>query len=223
MMAGYRCVPRGRGRAPKDIRIWAAILAIGAAVAGCSSISSTTSSVSDRFTSLFGSSAAGDQPTKVSGPDPELDCPTIDIRQGASTVQVNATGGADAGTLRYQLTFTRAARECAVTGETMSIKVGVQGRIILGPAGAAGPVEVPLRLAVVREGVEPKTIWTKFYKVPAVIQPGETGTLFTYVEEGLSFPTPSRAEIDSYVIYIGFDQHVAEPPGRKTKVKKKKS
>jgi hypothetical protein len=220
-MAGYLRVRQGFVRAPKGMRTWAAILALGAVAAGCSSISSTTSSVSDRFTSLFGSSAAGDQPTKVSGPDPELDCPTIDIRQGASTVQVNATAGADAGSLRYQMTFTRAARECAVAGGTMSIKVGVQGRIILGPAGAPGPVEVPLRLAVVREGVEPKTVWTKFYKVPAALAPGEGSTLFTYVEEGLSFPTPSRDELYSYVIYIGFDQHVAEPPGRKTKVKKK--
>jgi hypothetical protein len=217
-MAGYGSVRRGWFRA-----YWAAVLALGVAVAGCSSISSSTSSVSDRFTSLFGSSAAGNQPTKVSGPDPELDCPTIDIRQGASTVQVNATGsGAEAGTLRYQLTFTRAARECAVVGPTMSIKVGVQGRIILGPAGTAGSVEVPLRLAVVREGIEPKTVWTKFYKLPVVIQPGETGTLFTYVEEGLSFPTPSRDDLYSYVIYIGFDQHMVEPPAKKTRVKKKK-
>src|SRR5258707_13764792 len=217
-MAGYRCVRRGRARAHG-----AAILALGVAIAGCSTISSTTSSVSDRFTSLFGSSAAGNQPTKVSGPDPELDCPIIDIRQGASTVQVNATGaGADAGTLRYQMTFTRAARECAVAGPAMSIKVGVQGRIILGPAGIAGPVEVPLRVAVVREGVEPKTIWTKFYKVPAALQPGESSTLCTYVEGGLSFPTPSRDELASYVIYVGFDQQaMTPPPGRKTRVKKK--
>lgn len=218
-MAGYGCVRRGRVRSH-----WAAILAVGVAVAGCSSISSTTSSVSDRFTSLFGSSAAGDQPTKVSGPDPELDCPTIDIRQGASTVQVNAAGqGTDAGTLRYQLSFTRAARECAVVGPTMSIKIGVQGRIILGPAGTPGPIEVPLRLAVVREGVEPKTVWTKFYKVPAAVQPGETSTLFSYVEEGLSFPTPTRDELSAYVIYIGFDQHMAQPPAKKVKVKRKKS
>lgn len=222
-MAGYGCVRRGQARAPKSIWTWAAILALGAAAAGCSSISSSTSSVSDRFTNLFGSSAAGDQPTKVKGPDPELDCPTIDIRQGASTVQVKATGaaGADAETLRYQLTFTRAARECAVAGPTMSIKVGVQGRIILGPAGAPGPLEVPLRLALVREGVEPKTVWTKFYKLPAVVQPGETGTVFTYVEEGLSFPTPSRDELASYVIYVGFDQQMTAPPPKKAKVKKK--
>jgi len=180
-MAGYGCVRRGQARAPKSIWTWAAILALGAAAAGCSSISSSTSSVSDRFTNLFGSSAAGDQPTKVKGPDPELDCPTIDIRQGASTVQVKATGA----------------------------------------AGAPGPLEVPLRLALVREGVEPKTVWTKFYKLPAVVQPGETGTVFTYVEEGLSFPTPSRDELASYVIYVGFDQQMTAPPPKKAKVKKK--
>ena len=33
-----------------------------------------------------------------------------------------------------------------------------QGRIIIGPAGGPGKVDVPLRIAVVQEGVKPKTI-----------------------------------------------------------------
>ena len=54
-----------------------------------------------------------------------------------------------AGDLRYQLSFGQTARECSVQGETLNIKVGVQGRVILGPLGAPGPVDVPLRYAVV--------------------------------------------------------------------------
>jgi hypothetical protein len=205
------------------MRTLAAVLALGGVLAGCAAISSSTSAVSDRFTNLFGASAPGDQPAKVAGPDPNLDCPTIDIRQGASTIQVNAQGtGADAGALRYQVTFTRAARECAVIGPTMNIKVGVQGRIILGPAGTPGPVEVPLRMAVVREGIEPKTIWTKFYKLPAALQAGESSSLFTYVEEEMSFPMPTRDDLSSYVIYIGFDQQ-AMTPAKTIRVKKKRA
>ena len=48
----------------------------------------------------------------------------------------------------------------------MTIKLGVQGRIILGPGGGPGQVDVPLRFALVEEGMQPKTIWTKFYQVP---------------------------------------------------------
>ena len=53
--------------------------------------------------------------------------------------------------LKYQGTFVRAARECAVVGGQMVMKVGVEGRIIVGPAGGPGQVDVPLRIAVVDE------------------------------------------------------------------------
>ena len=63
---------------------------------------------------------------------------------------------ATAGDLRYQLSFGQTARECSVQGGAMSIKVGVQGRVILGPMGGPGIVDVPLRYAVVREGRRPR-------------------------------------------------------------------
>jgi len=43
------------------------------------------------------------------------------------------TSDPTAGDLRYQLSFGQTARECAVQGAIMIIKVGVQGRVILGP------------------------------------------------------------------------------------------
>lgn len=116
--------------------------------------------------------------------------------------------GADTSALalRYQGTFARAARECALVGTTMTIKVGVQGRIILGPAGGPGQVEVPLRYAVIQEGPESKTVWTKFYKVPVVIPEGSSNVAFTHVEQDVSFPYPKNAaDLENYIIYIGFD------------------
>ena len=201
-----------------------AVFAAGMILAGCSSLGTSPSnspSLTDRFTSLFGASAPGQEPAKAAGPDPNLDCPTVDVRQGASTVQVTATGkGADAGSLRYQLGISRTARECAVAGSSMSMKIGIQGRVVLGPAGAPGQVDVPLRLALVREGVEPKTIWTKFYKVPVAVPSGQSNVTFTYVEENLAFPVPSLDELAAYIVYVGFDQAVKEQPAKKTKKSK---
>jgi hypothetical protein len=88
----------------------------------------------------------------------------------------------------------------------MSIKVGVQGRIILGPLGAPGSVDVPLRYAVIREGPEPRTIVTKFKRIGATIAPGQTHIQFVDIEEGLRFPLPSGAELSAYVVYVGFDE-----------------
>ena len=72
--------------------------------------------------------------------------------QGASTLTIPPPppdGSNEAMALRYQGNFVRAARECAVVGGQMVMKVGVQGRIIVGPAGGPGQVDVPLRIAVV--------------------------------------------------------------------------
>ena len=88
----------------------------------------------------------------------------------------------------------------------MSIKVGVAGRVLIGPLGAPGAVDVPLRYAVVREGPEPRVIVTKFKRIGATIAPGHTRAQFTDIEEGLRFPLPSAAELAAYVVYVGFDE-----------------
>jgi hypothetical protein len=146
-------------------------------------------------------------------PVPSDDCPVMDVRSGASTYAVAAQGGdVTAANLRYQATIARTARECWVLGQTMTVKVGVQGRMILGPAGGPGEVEVPLRLALVREGVEPRTIWTKLYQVSVSIPPGQTNFPFVHIEEDLSFPMPKPAELSAYVVYVGFDPAGAKQP-----------
>ncbi len=134
------------------------------------------------------------------------DCPSVEIRGGASTLAIAAKPqGATASDLRYQLTFTQTARQCLLAGSVLRMRVGVQGRIIVGPAGAPNQVDVPVRYAVVQEGIQPKTITTKFRRIPVGMPPGAPSVLFTDIEEDLSFPMPSRAVLDAYVVYVGFD------------------
>ncbi len=184
-----------------------------AALSGCSwasSIGSSDSSPSlgSRFASLFSSAKPGvTQPASPTPSAPDVECPGVDIRTGASTLEVAVkTAQPTAGDLRYQLSFGQTARECLVQAGTMSIKVGVQGRVILGPMGAPGKIDVPLRYAVVREGPEPKTIATKFKRVSVIVAPDQTHVQFVDVEEGLSFPLPSASELEAYVVYVGFDE-----------------
>ncbi len=76
--------------------------------------------------------------------------------------------------LRYQAGLGQTARECKLNGQTLTMRVGIQGRIILGPAGGAGQIDLPIRLAVVHEGPEPKTITTKLNRVPVTIPEGDS-------------------------------------------------
>lgn len=134
----------------------------------------------------------------------ETICPNVDVRQGASTLTV-PPGSADAFSLRYQGSIAELARECNVSGGVMRIKVGIEGRVLVGPAGAPGQIEVPLRYAVVKEGPEPKTVVSKFTKFPVAIPDGQQNVIFTHVDNDIAFPMPPGLEIEAYVVYVGFD------------------
>jgi hypothetical protein len=191
-----------------------ATAAAGPAAAPASASSAT---VGQRF-ALFGF-GEGDKkttPPAAATEAPDIDCPGVEIRQGASTFQQSgADNGSTALSLRYQANFIRFARECALRAGSVVMKVGVEGRVILGPSGTPGPLTLPVRLAVVKEGLEPKTIWTKFYMVPVVMPPGQPNVLFTHVEEDMSFPNPPGDELDTYVVYVGFDPDSAEAEKKK--------
>jgi hypothetical protein len=178
------------------------------AAAGSAAPPANSSSFKDRVESFF-SGASAKEPQPVANAQPDVDCPYIDIRAGASTLTIPPPppdGENEAMALKYQGTFVRAARECAVVGTQMVMKVGVEGRIIVGPAGGPGQVNVPLRFAVVEApSAGSKTIATKLVLIPVTIGPNDGYVTFTHIEEGLSFPLPSSTALDSYLVYIGFD------------------
>jgi hypothetical protein len=178
----------------------------GLALAGCAT-SPTATSVSNPDGSISAN--------KITNSD--IDCPGMMVRSGASTWQV--PGGTTSTNLRYQGSLGQLARECAVLGDAMTIKVGVEGRVLVGPKGGAGSVAVPLRIALVQEGPQPKSVWTKFYSVPINVPPGQTQVTFTHVEDDLTFAIPPSKDLSSYVIYVGYDPQTAAS-GAKT-VKKK--
>jgi hypothetical protein len=190
----------------------AAVIVLAPALAGCSSMPSVPSVPS--FSSLFGSAAA-DSNASAYTPPADFECPSVTIRQGASTLAVsNNPSDQSPLNLRYQVGFGETARECRVTGAIVTMKVGIQGRVILGPAGGPGQIDVPLRLAVIHEGVDPKTIVTKLERLSVTVSPDDRNVMFTHVDE-MSFPMPRGNEIDSYVVYIGFDPIGARELDRK--------
>ena len=134
-------------------------------------------SLGDRFKEIFGIKSQPERAAPASGETAslpsDLSCPPVTIRAGASTYAVGLPGKPASGTdLRYQVTIGETARECDYNTDThqIAIKVGIQGRVIVGPAGAPPTVEVPLRIAVVEDGVSSKTIATKAYTITVNVQ-----------------------------------------------------
>jgi len=194
-------------------RVGLALFAAGLVVAGCATESAL---------GPIGNPAApsGDAQVKATqgGVPSDFDCPTVTIRSGASAWQLSAGSGPT--NVRYQGALGQLARECAVLGETMTMRVGVEGRVLIGPKGGPGNLTVPVRVALVAEGPQPRPIWSKFYAVPVNVPEGASQAIFSLVEDDLTFPIPADKRLDNYMVYVGFDPQgaaAAARPGAKAK------
>ncbi|MBR0691612.1 hypothetical protein JQ553_00115 [Bradyrhizobium lablabi] len=194
---------------------------------GCGWFGSAASaqSLTDRFKSLFGGGSSSDKPSgpppALSDSDAELTCPPVVIRAGASTYSVAAPGKQPIGNdLKFQASITRTARQCSLNNGEITVKIGIQGRVIAGPSGAPPTVQVPLRVAVVQGGVGEKTIATKAYQT--TVQMDEAGSVpFSLVAEDVVYPAPSPGDNDNYIFYIGFDPQALKPEPKPKAVRKK--
>lgn len=195
-----------------------ALALLGPVLAGCSS-----SSLPDSFgalAKLAGTTSGGNANASAAGPSlpPDFECPPVQVRTGAATLTSSGNPAEPTAlNMKYQVTIGTTARECRMGPNNMvQVRVGMQGRVILGPEGGnPGTINVPLRFAVVRETIDTKVITTQLDRVTVTMPPNDSNVLFSHVSEGMEFPMPRGGDTDSYLIYIGFDPAAAEPERKK--------
>jgi hypothetical protein len=218
MMRNRLTIRTGSAGRTGALRVALALAAVGALLSGCGGgsmfgggSSDPSPSIGDRFGQLFGSKSQAVGERAPAAVDNELECPAVSIRAGASTFAVGLPGKPAVGSdLRYQATITRTARDCSQNGGNVVARIGIQGRVIAGPAGNPPTVEIPLRVAVVQGGVQEKTIATKVYRT-SVAMDASGSVPFSLVAEDIVYPVPPGAVGDSYVFYIGFDPQALTP------------
>lgn len=140
---------------------------------------------------------------KSDGREREYGCPAVGVLDGGAAHRVAARTGSAAGEVAHQASLLDTARECRISGTNMIIKVGVEGRMIIGAAGRAGTYTVPVRVAIKRSDA---VVTSRFARVPVTIPGGETGVTFTHIEDNIVIPISALDPADEYDIFVGFDE-----------------
>jgi hypothetical protein len=132
-------------------------------------------------------------------------CPQVVVLEGTAASQTYAGTPASSTNLRYQYALDDTARECTLDGHQLAIKIGVAGKVLLGPAGSPGNFSVPVRMAVLRER-DNQPIVSKLYRAAVTVATGETRADFTIVSEPLRVPFIQDHAEDDYTIKVGIDE-----------------
>jgi hypothetical protein len=133
--------------------------------------------------------------------EPGFGCPSIDIIENAAGYRGSGSG-AQASQVSFQASITGTARECITQGSQMRIRIGIEGRVLLGQAGRAGSYSVPLRIVVKRRA---ETVTQRFTRLNVSVPQSDIQGEFSYVEENLVVPLSSVDPADEFDIYVGLD------------------
>jgi hypothetical protein len=128
------------------------------------------------------------------------ECPPIKVRLGGEAIFQYAGGKVgNPKDLNYQAVIENQSRNCVVSNGKITVKMGVVGRLLLGPAGSVSNVEVPLRFAIERDGVP---LFSEIYRIPVTITPPNQSEEFVKVVENVEIPYTGGEQI---TIWVGFD------------------
>jgi hypothetical protein len=182
-----------------------AVVAVALAVSACSS---NEGSFSPTFLAPQSGPSGLPQPnreTKESekivklpaGPE-DVNCPEVEVTEGGATARV---GGPASQDVRYQFDISDTARECDPQGAQFALKIGVAGRLLIGPAGSPGAYSTTLHVQVTRD-IDGKTLFAKTFPVAANTN-GAVQAPFRLAIDPIVLPlTRARLDMD-YTINIG--------------------
>ncbi|MCL2452190.1 MAG: hypothetical protein FWD08_00835 [Alphaproteobacteria bacterium] len=147
-----------------------------------------------------------------------ISCPEVVVLEGTAASQAYAGSPPSNANLRYQYALTDTARECKVEDDQLVLKIGVAGKVLLGPAGAPGSFNVPVRMAVLHE-TDNSPVTSKLYHAPVTIGPSESEASFTIVSDPLEVPFIQDHAEQDYTIKVGIDEgpSTEKSPGKGNK------
>ncbi len=184
---------------------FSAIILFAGALGACSSAAIFGSSDADKEKTTALANAEIEQSALAQGatnalPAIATQCPPIRVKLGGEAIFSYANNKVgDARALRYQAVIDNQSRNCVVSNGLITVKMGVVGRVLLGPVGAKNPINIPLRFVVERDDV---AVFSQKYDLPINVTPPNQSEEFVKVVENVAIPYLGGENI---VIWVGFD------------------
>lgn len=182
------------------------LLLATAALSGCGlgsfmgNDSTTTGSAGAALANASTSQAAIAQAAPNALPAIATECPPIKVRNGGEALYgyvSNRTG--DPNALNFQAVIDKQSRNCVVSNGLITVKMGVVGRLLLGPAGEKRDFTLPIRFAVERDN---QAVFSERYDIPVNVTAPNQSEEFVKVVENVAIPYIGGEDI---VIWVGFD------------------
>ena len=105
--------------------------------------------------------------------------------------------------VRYRGELTKAARECVLQPGTAHVKVGFAGRVLLGPKGQAGQVNLPLHIYLTDK--KGKILKNIKISVPVAVEQGKPIGYFSMVRK-IDIPLTEGRSGKDFRLFVGFDK-----------------
>lgn len=174
-----------------------------AALAGCSMGNMFAPSPAAQTTTLQNASPSQQELQQASSsalPALATECPPIKVKPGGETLFYYGKGKVgNPKDLNYQAVIDKQSRNCVVSNGLITVKMGMAGRVLLGPSGTQSKVDIPVRFSVERDDVP---LYSEKYDVPVSITPPAQSAEFVKVVENVAIPYTGGEKI---VIWVGFD------------------
>jgi hypothetical protein len=138
-------------------------------------------------------------------------CPKVTLREGTAYYNTYAKAPPgepqdDRSLIIYQASISDVTRSCRYGDGQLTMTVAVAGRVIPGPKGKTGSINLPLRVAVMHGS---DVLYSQLHKYPVTIASATGATQYVFTDPAVTVPAPSAA---NYQVFVGFDEGPYDTP-----------
>ncbi|MEO1701227.1 MAG: hypothetical protein AAFR71_04170 [Pseudomonadota bacterium] len=128
-------------------------------------------------------------------------CPRPTLLEGTAILREYTEGNEDnPDEVVYQAAITDVTRSCRYRNGQLFMQVAAAGRVLNGPKGTGGQLNLPIRVAVKQGEVLP---YSTLGRLDVTVIPGAGATQFIYKDEQIVLPEPQERNL---VVLVGFDE-----------------